>query len=85
MPLINYKCENQECGAVFQKLYKKASDAPMALECKICKNNSKKLLSAPSSFSKMVIDQGVGRAVELFPDVMEVREQHSKAGHNRGD
>lgn len=86
MPMITYLCEKQECGATSSFLYRKSTDAPKHNECKTCGSPCKKTLSKPSSVSKITVDNGLqARAVEMYPDVMEVRADHSKNGYNRGD
>jgi hypothetical protein len=84
MPLIDYVCDS--CGGVTKCLYKTGLNVPNQADCKHCKGVAKRRLSGGSSSSKIVVDNGVqARAVEIYPDVMEVRENHAKSGHNRGD
>lgn len=75
MPMIAYGCE---CGQVIKKFVRMAKDAPSSLTCTNCSKSMKKLLSAPSSTSKIVIDNGVqSRAVEIHPDIVEINEARS--------
>lgn len=51
---------------------------PSFLICTICSKNMKKLLSAPSSSSKITVDNGFqARAVEIRPDIVEINEERS--------
>jgi hypothetical protein len=75
MPLIAYQCE---CGCVDKKFVRAASNAPSSLICKVCAKTMKKLLSAPSSSSKISIDNGFqARAVEITPNIVEINEERS--------
>lgn len=72
MPLIAYQCE---CKNVIKKFVRTAKDAPSSLICTKCSKEMKKLLSAPSSTSKIVVDNGVqARAVEINPNIVEINE-----------
>lgn len=75
MPLIAYACE---CNSVVKKFVRAAKDAPPFLICTICSKNMKKTLSAPSSTSKIVVDNGFqARSVEINPDIVEINEERS--------
>jgi len=77
MPLIAYSCET--CKTVIKKFVRAAKDAQPSFLCSKCGKELKKLLSAPSSSSKIVIDNGIqARAVEIQPDIIEINEQRSK-------
>lgn len=74
MPLIAYQCE---CGIATKKFVRSAKDAPASLICK-CEKTMKKLLSAPSSASKISVDNGFqARAVEITPNILEINEERS--------
>lgn len=76
MPIIAYSCE---CGTVMKKFHRTAKDAPSLLSCTKCGKESKRILSAPSSVSKITIDNGVqARAVEVNPDIVEINEERSR-------
>lgn len=76
MPLIAYSCE--PCNSVIKKFVRAAKDAPSFLICANCSKNMKKLLSAPSSTSKITVDNGIqARAVEIHPDIVEINEERS--------
>jgi putative FmdB family regulatory protein len=85
MPLINYFC--LDCKARFSSIYRKASDVVSKVDCKKCGgSNAVRQLSAPSSVSKIVVDNGIqAKAVEIIPEVIESNKEMSKKGYNRGD
>jgi hypothetical protein len=79
MPLIHYLCE---CNYSESKFFRQAKDAPATLPCKKCGKNQKKTLSAPSSSSKISIDNGVqARAVEITPDIVEINKARSEKNY----
>jgi hypothetical protein len=79
MPLIAYVCS---CGHSTKKLVRQVKDAPALLLCEHCNTeNMKKTLSAPSSTSKISVDNGVqARAVEINPDIIAIN--HERANKN---
>lgn len=75
MPLIYYQCS---CGNAASKFYRQAKEAPVCFACEKCGKDAKKQLRAPSSTSKVVVDNGVqARAVEINPDIIEINEARS--------
>lgn len=86
MPLIRYQCSDEACGAPTKVLYTStANGVAPTTPCKVCGKDSKRVFSAPNSVSKITIDNGTqARAVETYPDIMELREDRIK-GPNRGD
>jgi hypothetical protein len=79
MPLIAYQCE---CKNVIKKFVRVAKEAPSSLPCTICSKVMKKLLSAPSSTSKIVVDNGVqARAVEINPNIVEINENRANKNY----
>lgn len=84
MPLIKYKCLNDSCKQITSVFKKTGKDADSEVICKYCGNKSKKTLNAPASSSKITIDNNQARAVEVHPDIMELRDDHSKP-RDRGD
>ena len=75
MPLFNYLCE---CKESVKKFYRQAKDAPSIVPCK-CGKESKRTLSAPSSVSKVIVDNGFqARAVEVNPDIIEINKERSE-------
>lgn len=75
MPLIHYLCE---CRHSTKKFYRQAKEAPAIIDCILCQCKAKKQLSAPSSTSKIVVDNGVqARAVEVNPDIIEINKERA--------
>ena len=73
MPIIAFSCPD---GHIEKKFYRQVSKVPAFLICKECKKEMKKLLSAPSQGSKIVVDNGVqARAVEIIPDIIELNQE----------
>lgn len=79
MPMINYACK---CGHTFKKIFRKATGIPSTLICEKCNDSMTRRLSAPSSSSRISVDNGVqARAVEIAPDVIETMEERSKKNY----
>lgn len=79
MPIFNYQCK---CKNLVKKFHRLAKDAPATLNCEKCGQEMEKLLSAPSSSSKIVIDNGVqAKAVEIIPNIIELNEERSKKNY----
>lgn len=75
MPIIAYSCNKH----VIKKFYRSATDAPAHLVCETCGDLAGKLLSAPSSTSKITVDNGFqARAVEVNPDIVEINKARSE-------
>lgn len=75
MPLFAYSCE---CGNVMKKFCRVVKDAPLYISCTKCQLEAKKILSAPSSVSKVVVDNGVqARAVEINPEIIEINKERA--------
>lgn len=69
MPLIHYLCG---CGYSASKFFRQVAEAPAVFLCTKCGQNQKKQLSAPSSTSKIVVDNGVqARATEVNLEIVE--------------
>jgi uncharacterized pyridoxamine 5'-phosphate oxidase family protein len=82
MPIIAYSCE---CKNVTKKFYRSAKDSPTVLICDKCKKEMKKMLSSPSSVSKISIDNGVqARAVEIVPNIVELNQERANKNY-KGD
>jgi hypothetical protein len=76
MPLIAYVCE---CKNSKTKYYRQVKDIPAFIICDQCSKEMRKSLSAPSSSSKIVVDNGLqARAVEIIPDIVEINQERSK-------
>lgn len=78
MPLIVYACK---AGHVTKKMMRQAKDALASFPCPAddCYHEAKKQLSAPSSSSKITVDNGVqARSVEITPDIIEINKARSE-------
>jgi hypothetical protein len=83
MPLFAYSCE---CKNVIKKFFRQAKEAPAQISCELCGKNMKKLLSAPSSVSKIVVDNGVqARAVEIIPNIIEINQERANKDYREED
>lgn len=83
MPLIAFLCE---CKISKTKYYRQVKDVPAFVVCESCGKEAKKSLSAPSSSSKIVIDNGVqARQVEIIPNIIEINEERSKKDYRNED
>lgn len=82
MPLIAYKCD---CGHAANKFFRRPKEAPPTSKCEKCSGDLKKQLSAPSSTSKIVVDNGVqARAVEVDLDIVkDIEERSTKDFRNK--
>lgn len=78
MPILVFTCGDHQT----KKFYRSAKDAPSSLTCDHCGKTSKKTLSAPSSGSKITVDNGVqARAVEIVPNIVELNEERSQKNY----
>lgn len=69
MPLIYYVCENKHS---IKKFFRQAKAAPALVPCLECDRQMRKSLSAPSSGSKISVDNGVqAKSVEIDLSVIE--------------
>lgn len=83
MPLIAYACKN---GHVIKKSVRQAKDAPAHLPCAECDLKSVRQLGAPSSASKIVMDNGhQARAVEITPNIVEINEARANKDYRNED
>lgn len=83
MPLIAYSCENQH---ISKKFVRQAKHAPASPMCDVCKQQMKRMLSAPSSVSKIVVDNGIqARAVEIIPNIVELNQEKSSRTYRSED
>lgn len=81
MPLIAYKCE---CGAVEKKFIRNPKEIPPSSVCPKCSKDMKKMLSSPSSGSKIVIDNGhMARSVEITPNIIEINKARSEKDYSQ--
>jgi len=75
MPLIHYLCG---CNHSVKKFHRQVTDIPACVVCEKCGKQAKKMLSAPSSASKITVDNGVqARAVEINLEVIESNKERS--------
>lgn len=74
--LIRFKCNNPDCGNEITKLFTKKADVPSFLDCASCGSGKlERMLSAPSTKSTQVIDNGAqARQVEVMNEVV-LKEQ----------
>jgi hypothetical protein len=83
MPIIAYTCE---CKNLTKKFFRQAKDAPASFICETCGKDSKKILSIPSTSSKITVDNGVqGRAVEIIPNIVELNQERSNKDYRTED
>lgn len=83
MPLIAYSCE---CGHSEKKLFRQIKDISTNIPCTKCKGQMKKMLSAPSSSSKIVIDNGFqAKSVEILPNIVEINEERSRKNYSNDE
>ena len=86
MPMIKYKCQAPECGAFFNLIVKNMKEIQNSYSCKECGSFSKRILSSPDSSSKIVVGRETqARQVEIYPNIVELRNERAKKGENRGD
>lgn len=79
MPLIHYLCE---CNYSATKFFRVAKDAPATLPCEKCGKIQKKMLSAPTTSSKITVDNGFqARAVEITPNIVEINKKRSEKNY----
>ena len=81
MPMIAYVCT---CGHTAKKLVRQVAQAPAFLLCEQCnKENMKKSLSAPTSTSKITVDNGSqARAVEVNPDIIRINQERANKNYS---
>jgi|GEM_PF-3348138 len=83
MPRILYKCQ---CGSESYSVWATSKGIPDKKKCESCGEESLRQLSAPSSKSVFVVDNGVqARAVEVNMETVESRKEDSRKDYNRGD
>lgn len=84
MPIIAYSCSS--CKNIAKKFYRLVPQAPGVLVCDKCNGEMKKLLSAPSSVSKISVDNGAqARAVEIIPDIIELNQERNDKDYREED
>jgi hypothetical protein len=79
MPIIAYSCE---CGTIMKKFYRMAKSAPSCFSCNKCDKIAKKILSAPSSSSIIVVDNGIqAKSVEVNMEIIESNKERSEKNY----
>jgi len=74
MALVNTKCKS--CGRTEKKLIKPTDQKIWT--CVICAGTMVIEMGAPASTRKMTVDNGQSRAVEVHPDIVDLRKEWSK-------
>ena len=84
MPRISYYCS--KCDKYTKKFYKSSKNITKNIECE-CGGEMARKLSAPSSKSTMVVDNGVqAKATELDRNIVDIIEDREEASlKQRGD
>jgi len=83
MPMIAYACSKKH---VVKKFYRSAVDAPAHWICETCGDLGSKQLSAPTSESKVIVDNGFqARAVEVNPDIIAINKERSNKDYRNED
>jgi len=81
MQIIAYSCS---CKNLTKKFYRLGKDAPAYVLCDRCGLQMKKLLSPPSSTSKVTVDNGFqARAVEVNPDIVQINKERSEKNYRK--
>lgn len=81
MPLIYYVCE---CGHSKKNFVRSAKKAQASLVCDKCAKAMNRTLSAPSSASKISVDNGVqAKRVEIDPNIVEINEARSNKDYRQ--
>jgi len=77
MSLVKFKCNNPECNNFIVKMYKPKIKIPPFLDCGQCGiGKLERVLSAPSSKSTQIIDNGMQeRQVEVMREVVEKQQE----------
>lgn len=83
MPIIVYSCPEKH---VLKKFCRSAADAPVSYHCETCGGIMTRQLSAPSSESKVIVDNGFqARAVEVNPDIIAINKERSNKDYRNED
>lgn len=86
MPMITFKCDvcglSKDC-LVKPKDLKNLKDSE---KCpgQNCSGLLKRQMGTPKSTSKIIIDDGQAKAIEVMPDIQELMDNQADAGPNRG-
>lgn len=75
MPIIAYLCE---CRNITKRFFRGAKEAPQDTFCSMCGKKAIKVLSVPSTSTKITIDDGLqARSVEIIPNIVELNHERS--------
>lgn len=81
MPILSYKCE---CG-ISKKTLVRAKEIKTHEQICTCGKKMKRILNAPASVSKMIIDQGFqSKAIEVMTDIVEVMDKDATNAEQAG-
>lgn len=77
MPMIKFECNNPDCDNNITKLYTAVGKVPPFLDCGACGTGKlERILSAPSTKSTQIIDNGIQvRQTEIMNAVIEKEQQ----------
>ncbi len=77
MPMIEFVCNNPDCDNSITKVYVKITKIPPFLDCGACGTGKlERMLSAPSTKSTQIIDNGIQvRKVEIMNAVIEKEQK----------
>ena len=80
--IINFLCNNPDCGNSIIKFFKKAQDIPPFLDCGQCGTGKlERQLCAPSTKSTQIVDNGIQpKRVELMNAVIEKEKEKQDKG-----
>lgn len=86
MPIIAYGCHNRHMHSTVKKFYRSAAEAPTSILCEECGESMGRQLSAPSSESKVIVDNGFqARAVEVNPEIIAINKERSNKDYSQED
>jgi hypothetical protein len=86
MPMILYRCS--KCGFEKNRFIRPKDVKSLAIN-EICPRTDcggkyERILGTPKSTSKIIIDDGQPRALEVMPDIQEIMDQSADKGPDRG-
>ena len=83
MPLIAYLCS---CSHSVKQYVRHPKDAMATIPCVECGLEMKKMMSAPSSVSKLVIDNGVqAKKTEIVSNIIELNAERANKDYSKKD
>lgn len=86
MPMILYRCS--KCGFEKNRFIRPKDVKALALK-EVCPRTGcygeyVRILGTPKSASKIIIDDGQPRSLEVMPDIQEIMDKAADAGPDRG-